>query len=389
SRCSSPLTNRGESSVESTSAIFVYSPMITPRPAVSSPYSTSEAPRRRIARSTAGMRCSGQSREWVARSSSMSAACGAYSSTSSRGRCGSGVWAAVRRRRSWSTSRTWARLASASKSTSIARIRSRDRPCRRSAGAGIVRSNSTSAPSRVGWGRPVARGAGRSPPRAGPLSSDTVLVLSRGGADADLVPRVDEQRDLDLAAGLQAGGLGAAAGAIALQARLGLLDGEHAVGGQLDDERLALVERDHDVLVLRQEVLRVTDDLRGEAGLLPGGRVHEHVHVRVEVGELHVAAVDGRGLDLHAGVEGLVHALPGQHVLELGPHEGRSLAGLDVLELDHAPELLVQHQDHPVLQIVRRRHGSPRLSSWRSKDTARELCGPASARSSAGRREVD
>src|SRR5699024_403443 len=246
---------------------------------------------------------------------------------------GSGVWAAVRRRRSWSTSRTGARLASASKSTSIARTRSRDRPCSRSAGAGIVRSNSTWAPSRVGWGRPVGRGAGRPASCAGPLGSDTVLVLSRGGADADLVARVDEQGDLDLAAGLEAGGLGAAAGAVALQARLGLLDGEDHVGGQLHEERLALVEGDYDLLGLRQEVLRVTDDLRGEAGLLPRGRVHEHVHVRVEVGELHVAAVDGRGLDLHAGVERLVHALARQHVLQLGPHEGRPLAGLDVLEL--------------------------------------------------------
>src|SRR5699024_7785728 len=227
----------------------MYSPMITPRPAVSSPCSTSAAPRRRIARSTAGMRSSGQSREWVAGSAAMSAACGAYSSTSSRERCGGGVWAAVRRRRARSTSRTGARLASASEGTSSARTRSRARPCSRSAGAGIVRSRSAWAPSRVGWGRPVCRGAGPSACCAGPLGSATVLVLSRGGADADLVSRVDEQGDLDLAAGLEAGGLGAAAGAVALQARLGLLDGEDHVGGQLHEERLALVEGDHDLLV--------------------------------------------------------------------------------------------------------------------------------------------
>src|SRR5699024_9888745 len=107
--------------------------------------------------------------------------------------------------------------------------------------------------------------------------SDTVLVLSRGGADADPVADVDEQRDLDLAAGAEAGRLRAAAGAVALQAGLGLRDLKLDVRGELDEERLALVEGDDHVLVLAKEVLGVADDLLGEAGLLPVGGVHEDV----------------------------------------------------------------------------------------------------------------
>src|SRR3546814_7668116 len=51
--------------------------------------------------------------------------------------------------------------------------------------------------------------------------------------------------------------------------------------------------------------------------------VHEHVGAAVVVEVLHGAAVDRRGLDLGAGVEGLVDGLVGLDVLQLGAHEGR------------------------------------------------------------------
>ena len=76
--------------------------------------------------------------------------------------------------------------------------------------------------------------------------------------------------------------------------------------------------------------------------------------VVVEV--LHRAAVDRGGLDLGAGVEGLVDGLVGLDVLQLGAHERGALARLHVLELDDGPELAFDVENHAVLQVVRRCH---------------------------------
>src|SRR5262249_13790552 len=66
----------------------------------------------------------------------------------------------------------------------------------------------------------------------------------------------------------------------------------------------------------------------------------------------HVPLVDRGGVDLHAGVEGLVHHLAGQHVLQRGADEGAALAGLDVLEVHNGPQLAVEVEHQPVLQVV-------------------------------------
>ena len=122
---------------------------------------------------------------------------------------------------------------------------------------------------------------------------------------------VDEERDLDLVAGLQRGGLGAAGGAVAGETRLGEGDDELDRGRQLDEEHAALVGGDDDVLVLQEEVLRGADDLRRDLELLVALDVHEDVGGAVVVEVLHRAAVDRRGLDLGAGVERLVDGLVG------------------------------------------------------------------------------
>jgi hypothetical protein len=85
--------------------------------------------------------------------------------------------------------------------------------------------------------------------------------------------------------------------------------------------------------------------------------VHEHEvgAVAVQIGG--VAPVDGCGLHFHPGVVGLVDNLAGQHVLELGAHERGTLAGLDVLELDDLPQLAVDVEDEPILEVGGRCHG--------------------------------
>src|SRR5699024_5972558 len=84
--------------------------------------------------------------------------------------------------------------------------------------------------------------------------------------------------------------------------------------------------------------------------------VHEYVVLTVAVEESHVAAVDGRDLDLHAGGERPVDVLARHDVLELGPHECGALARLDVLELDDLPQLPLFLEDEAVLEIGGGRH---------------------------------
>ena len=117
--------------------------------------------------------------------------------------------------------------------------------------------------------------------------------------------------------------------------------------------------RDRDHLVLEHEVGGVADDLLGHADLVVVDGVHEHEVVAVAVEVLEVAPVDGREVDLGAGVEGAVDDLAAQHVLHLGAHERAALAGLHVLELDDVPELSVDVQNAAVLDVVRGGHSDP------------------------------
>src|SRR3954454_21974608 len=181
-------------------------------------------------------------------------------------------------------------------------------------------------------------------------------VPAVAGVDLELLAGADEQRHLDLRAGLQRGGLGAAGGAVALQARVGVLDDELHGHGQLDVERGAVVDGHDDLGVLEQVVRAVADGLGRHVDLVVGVAVHEDEvgAVLVQVG--HRPLVDVGRLDLGAGVERLVDDLPREHVLQRGPHERATLAGLDVLAVGHRPELTVQVEDDAVLQVVGGRH---------------------------------
>jgi hypothetical protein len=99
-----------------------------------------------------------------------------------------------------------------------------------------------------------------------------------------------------------------------------------------------------------------------DGDLVVVGGVHEDEVRAVLVQVLVVAAVNGGGLDLEAGVEGLVNNLAGHHVAHLGPHKGAALAGLDVLEFDDVPELALELQDRSVLNVVSGCHWFPLVS---------------------------
>ncbi len=156
--------------------------------------------------------------------------------------------------------------------------------------------------------------------------------------------------------GLQRCRLGPAGGAIALQPGLGVGDLQLHRCRQLHVQRLPVMRGDDDFLALQQVVRGPTHGLIGNRQLVVGGGVHEDPVRAVAVQVLHGPLVDVGGVDLDPGVEGLVHDLAGQHVLQLRAHESAALAGLDVLELHHCPELAVEVEDESVLQIVRRCH---------------------------------
>ncbi len=129
---------------------------------------------------------------------------------------------------------------------------------------------------RVGRRQPVARERDRVEPRAArprrggraracgpwcgrPLSVHAAEVVPGAGVDLDLGAGLEEQGHLDLVAGLDGGGLGAAGRAVALQAGLGVGDLQDHGGRQLDVERRALVHGDDGLRVLQQEVRGVPD----------------------------------------------------------------------------------------------------------------------------------
>ena len=231
-------------------------------------------------------------------------------------------------------------------------------------------------PGPAGPPRRGCRGRACAPWSGRPLSRYPAEVVARAGVDLDARAGLEEQRDGDLVAGLDRRGLGAARGAVALQARLGVGDLEHDRRGELHVERRPLVHGDDRVLVLQQEVRGGADRLGRDVHLVVGVRVHEHEVRAVLVQVLHVALVDGGGVDLRPGVERPVDDLARQHVLELGTHEGAALARLDVLELHDGPQLPVEVEHQAVLQLVRRRHGSAFVLRGSRRDA---LAGHASA----------
>ncbi len=66
---------------------------------------------------------------------------------------------------------------------------------------------------------------------------DAAEVAAVARIDLQLVAGVDEQRHLDLGAGLQRGGFGAAGGAVTLQTRVGLGDDELDGDREFDEQR--------------------------------------------------------------------------------------------------------------------------------------------------------
>src|SRR5262245_13304580 len=195
---------------------------------------------------------------------------------------------------------------------------------------------------------------------------DPPQVLAAPRIHLDHVTLVEEERNLDHGAGLERRRLRAASGCVAADAGIRLGDLQLDEVRQLDGDGVAVDEEDLDLGVLLEEVACLADVLRRERDLGIGVEVHEVVGV-VLVGVLHAFLVEIDQLDLLTRAEGVVDDAPEFHVLQLGPHEGAPLAGLDVLEVDDAVRLAVELDLQPLLEFCGRYlHGPMTLSVFES-----------------------
>ena len=113
-------------------------------------------------------------------------------------------------------------------------------------------------------------------------------ILAHAGVDADAVAGVDEQRHLDLSAGLEGGGLGGVGGRVAGEARIGVGHFELDERGRLDQEHLALVGADDALHVLLHEAEVAAERALVDGNELVGLGIHEVVKVAVVIAVLHI-----------------------------------------------------------------------------------------------------
>src|SRR4051812_30511214 len=240
---STPLTKPGESSVDNCLASSTASSTATGS-GTSSACSSSHTATRSIARSTAGSLSRVQPCKCDAMRSLICAACSVtpratvtvYGLRGATSDCFS-----AKAFRDSATSAGVMPRASASNSKSTARLRA--------------------------WCRP------RSPRRSG-IHPAQVAAVAR--IDLQLVAGVDEQRHLDLGAGLDRRRLGACTGSIALQPGLGVGDLQFDGHREFEVQRRAIVERNLHRQALQQELGGVAHQRIRQVMLLVVLRVHEH-----------------------------------------------------------------------------------------------------------------
>src|SRR3989304_2541334 len=120
----------------------------------------------------------------------------------------------------------------------------------------------------------------------GPEGSGAREVLATAGVDADRVPRLDEQRNLNPQSGLGRHVLVGACGGVAPDADFRLHPFELNRSRQFDLDRLVLVESQLDLSTVGEVVHGIAERLRAQCGLLEGLRIHEMIEIDVLVEEL-------------------------------------------------------------------------------------------------------
>ncbi len=180
----------------------------------------------------------------------------------------------------------------------------------------------------------------------------TLEVCAVAGVYAHLVADVAEEGNADFGAGLNCGGFEGVGGGVALDARFGVGDLEHYVGGELAGEDGVGGGVNHclyDITVL--EELYAFDAFAGEHYLFPCFGVEEVIAHVILVGVLVGAALDAHFVYFHTGVPGFVKDTAGFHVAEFGAHESGAFTGFYVEEFHDKEVLPVDIEAHAVLEI--------------------------------------
>src|SRR5437867_10438057 len=176
-------------------------------------------------------------------------------------------------------------------------------------------------------------------------------VLTGPGVDFDLVATLDEERHIDAQPRLERRRFRRAGRGVALQAEIGVGDGEHDRRGHLDADRRALVlAQDHGHPV-GEVVRRVAELIIVERDLVIRCRVHEVIVRAVLVHELHVAVIEARPLVAIVRLESLLDEVALADVAQLHAHLRAAAPELDVLELDDLIEDTVELDGHPALDL--------------------------------------
>ena len=172
----------------------------------------------------------------------------------------------------------------------------------------------------------------------GIIRSHARQILPGSCIDLDDIPLIDEERDRDLGAGLNNGGLSGAGGGVALETGFGVGDGKLHEKRRLNGKNITLVRADLDHLVLLDELQLVADLILIKRDLLIGIQIHEIEKVSVRVQVLHVLAVNTGFLKLLGGTERFLDDAAADDILQLGADESSALARFNVLELNDLPD---------------------------------------------------
>ena len=177
-------------------------------------------------------------------------------------------------------------------------------------------------------------------------------ILAGAGVNDDHLALFDEQRNLDLCAGLKHCGLGGVCRGVALEAGVGLGDFESNACGGLNAENIALVGKDLANGVLLDEL-----EVVGEVALVYRDElialgIHEIIKIAIVIGILHLLALNISGGEFFRGVECALNDRTRDNVSYLGSDECRAFAGLDVLELYDLIDIAVHLKRHAVSEIA-------------------------------------
>src|SRR5579885_579624 len=191
--------------------------------------------------------------------------------------------------------------------------------------------------------------------------SDTLYVLTGGGVNADAIAGADEERNLDDEAGLGGGRFGTSGRGIALEARLGIGDGQHNFFGQVDGDRFALIEHDVEFQVIDQVVLCLAKLLFSKDDIVKGAGIHKMVLVAILVLIGGRAAIQVDTLELIARVTGAITDGSRTDIAQLHAHNCAAAPDLHVLPVENVAQLALKFNGQTLFQVASRYHGSNSL----------------------------